>query len=411
MSIETDPDVIEPPCNVADDIECSSITGTESPKTSLAADAHAPDNAAERQDVPPDGGYGWVCVLCVFLINGQTWGLNSAYGVFLSHFLSNETYPDATPLWYAFIGGLSISQALFVSPLSTLSTRYWGTRATLSIGIVIETLALIGSSLSKSIWQLLLSQGVCFGWGMGFLYNGSINIIPQWFSSKRSLANGITASGAGIWGIVYNLLGGAMIQRLGVPWAYRVLAICGFFFNFVSLILVRDRNKVVNARQSAFDFRLFARPEFILLLGWGFLSEWGYIALLYSLPDYATSIGLSAQQGSVVGAMLNLGLGIGRPLVGYFSDTLGRINIALLMTAFCGLISFVLWTLAKSYGLLLLFAILAGSACGTFWATVAPVGAEVSNLKELPNILGMLWLVLVIPTTCELMRPGTFRGC
>lgn len=28
-------------------------------------------------DVPPNGGYGWVCVACCFLINAHTWGLNS----------------------------------------------------------------------------------------------------------------------------------------------------------------------------------------------------------------------------------------------------------------------------------------------------------------------------------------------
>lgn len=28
-------------------------------------------------DVPPNGGYGWVCVACVFLINAHTWGINS----------------------------------------------------------------------------------------------------------------------------------------------------------------------------------------------------------------------------------------------------------------------------------------------------------------------------------------------
>lgn len=28
-------------------------------------------------DVPPNGGYGWVCVVCVGLINMHTWGLNS----------------------------------------------------------------------------------------------------------------------------------------------------------------------------------------------------------------------------------------------------------------------------------------------------------------------------------------------
>lgn len=35
-----------------------------------------PDEKYNR-DVPPDGGYGWVCVACVFWINACTWGINS----------------------------------------------------------------------------------------------------------------------------------------------------------------------------------------------------------------------------------------------------------------------------------------------------------------------------------------------
>lgn len=35
------------------------------------------ENVASQEDVPPDGGYGWVCTLCVFLINAHTWGVNS----------------------------------------------------------------------------------------------------------------------------------------------------------------------------------------------------------------------------------------------------------------------------------------------------------------------------------------------
>lgn len=35
-----------------------------------------PDEKYNR-DVPPDGGYGWVCVACVFWINAHTWGINS----------------------------------------------------------------------------------------------------------------------------------------------------------------------------------------------------------------------------------------------------------------------------------------------------------------------------------------------
>lgn len=38
-----------------------------------------PDDKYKR-DVPPDGGYGWVCVACVFWINAHTWGINSVSG-------------------------------------------------------------------------------------------------------------------------------------------------------------------------------------------------------------------------------------------------------------------------------------------------------------------------------------------
>lgn len=32
---------------------------------------------APHVDVPPDGGYGWVCVAAVAIINAHTWGVNS----------------------------------------------------------------------------------------------------------------------------------------------------------------------------------------------------------------------------------------------------------------------------------------------------------------------------------------------
>jgi MFS family permease len=213
---------------------------------------------------------------------------------------------------YAFVGGLSISQALLISPLTTISTRRWGTRTTLFIGVVLETVALIGASFASCIWHLLLSQGVCFGWGMGFLFVGSMGIIPQWFSTRRSLAMGISAAGAGLWGLIYNLVAATAIQTIGLAWTYRVLAAVGFVVNLFCSLLVKDRNKAVQPYQLAFDYKLFARLEFWLILGWGFLSELGYITLLYSLPNYAISIGLTPQQGSVVGALLNLGLRVGR---------------------------------------------------------------------------------------------------
>jgi len=183
--------------------------------------------------------------------------------------------------------------ALVISPLATICTRKYGTHMSLGIGI----------------WQLFLSQGLAFGFGMGFLFVASVGIVPQWFSKRRSFANSIAAAGSGIGAIIYSLGANAMIEAIGLGWGFRVLAIVTASVNTICTLLVRDRNKAVGARFVAFDARLFKRVEFLLLLGWGFFSMLGYIVLLFSLPNYAKSIGLSAQKGSVIGALLNLGQG------------------------------------------------------------------------------------------------------
>jgi MFS family permease len=267
------------------------------------------------------------------------------------------------------------------------------------IGVFFETLALIAASFSTRIWHLFLSQGVCFGIGMGFLFVASVGIVPQWFTKRRSFANGIGTAGSGIGGLTYSLATGAMIPRLGIGWAFRILGIVSGSVNVVCAILIRDRNKQIGSSQIAFDHRLFKRTEFVFLLAWGSFSMLGYVALLFTLPNYALSVGLTAQQGSVIGALLNLGQGLGRPVVGIISDRFGRINICTMLTFLCGFFCLVIWIFAVSYGVLIFFAIIGGTVAGTIWVTIAPVGAEVVGLRELPSALSVAWLVFALPAT------------
>lgn len=286
-----------------------------------------------------------------------------------------------------------------IAPLGTYLTRRYSTRLVLHLGVFFETLSLIGASFATQKWHLFIAQGVCFGWGMGFLFVGSVGIISQWFLKKRSVANAIAAAGSGMGGLIYSLATQAMIQRLGLAWAFRILGIVTFVVNTICANLLRDRNKQVGSRHSAFHFPLIKRPEFLLFLGWGIFSMLGYVVLLFSLPNYALSVGLTAHQGSVIGALLNLGQGLGRPVVGIVSDHCGRLNIASILTFACGVFCFVIWIFAKSMGVLSFFAILVGAVAGTFWCTVSPVGAEVVGLKDLPSALSITWVMLVPPTT------------
>lgn len=110
-------------------------------------------------------------------------------------------------------------------------------------------------------------------------------------------------------------------------------------------------------------------------------------------------MGLTVSQGSILGAMFNLGGGLGRPVIGYVSDIFGRINTTLVSTFLAGLFALVIWVFAKSFGILVFFALIGGAVSATYTTTVAPVGAEVVGLQLLLSTLSIFWLSVVIPIT------------
>ena len=76
-----------------------------------------------------------------------------------------------------------------------------------------------------------------------------------------------------------------------------------------------------------------------------------------------------------------------------------KLWVTVTITFLAGLFSLVIWMFAKSFGVLIFFAIVGGSVAGTFWAVVAPVTTEIMGLVDLPSALSLTWLVLVLPTT------------
>ncbi|KAJ6080547.1 hypothetical protein N7467_010300 [Penicillium canescens] len=351
------------------------------------------------QNALREGGYGWVCVVCTFFINAHTWGINSAYGVFLSYYISTDIFPGMSALEYAFVGGLSISCALFIAPFATYLDHKISQGFVLNLGAILETVALITTSFAKSNWQLFLSQGACFGFGMGLCFCGSAGVPSYWFQKRRSLANGLASAGSGIGGLAYSLAVGKMIPTLGFPWAMRILGILCFVVNITCANLLRvPTNSRPPSNGAIFSLSLLKSPNFLMVLGWAFLSAFGYVALLFSLSSYSVAIGLTQQQGSLASAFLNLGQAFGRPGIGLLSDKMGRIKIAFSATLLSGILPLVLWIFADSAGLTYFFAIAVGLFAGTFLATAAPLVAEVAGLQNLGGALGIFWFVIGPPT-------------
>ncbi|KAL5336389.1 major facilitator superfamily domain-containing protein [Aspergillus crustosus] len=353
----------------------------------------------------PEGGYGWICVICIFLINAHTWGINSAYGVILSFYLSHDEFPGTPALVYALVSGLSISCALLYAPVVTTYSPILSLRFFIVLGAIFEAASMIGASFTTHSWQLFLSQGLCFSLGLGSLFMSTVGIPNQWFKKRRGIANGIVSAGSGTGGLIYSLATNSMINKFGFRWAFRILGIITFTVNLSCGMLIRERRPAQPAlslkkrRFLGLNPSLLREPTFLLFITWGFFSIIGYIALLFSLASYAQSIGLSSSTGSLASALLNLGQALGRPLVGYLSDDFGRIRVPAIATALCGFFCMVFWPFTSSPASLFAFAILAGLEAGTIWASAATMAAELVELPEVGGALSILWLVLVAPGT------------
>lgn len=285
------------------------------------------------------------------------------------------------------IGGFQLSFAMAVAPFVTIVGRKTGTKIPMLIGVGILVLAYISASFSRRIWQLYLSQGVLIGIGIGFVYIPSMTIISQWFDKKRSLANGISSAGSGVGGIIFSFVTQAIIDNISLWWAFRITCIVSCTVLLIATLLAKNRNETIKPAQRGFDTKLLRKLDVLLLLSWGFIVMLGYVVLLYSLPNFATSIGLSSSQGATVNAMLNLGTAIGRPTIGFASDRFGRMEVAGVVTLVCGLATFAIWVPANSFGVLIFFALFSGGMLGAYWNVRASIDCFVKTLSQIPRSL------------------------
>jgi MFS family permease len=338
-----------------------------------------------------------------------------AYGIYLSHYLADDVFPEASTWDYAFVGGFNFAIAMLIAPVVTVLTRKFGTRVIMFVGMLLQCAGFVSASFATRIWQLHITQGVLIGLGIGFLYIPALPILSQWFVRRRSLANGISAAGSGVGGAAFTWGTEAIIQRWSISWALRITGLIALVAQFVAILVIRDRNHAIKPSQLGFDTKLLRRYEILLLLAWAFISMLGYVVLLFSMADFAVSIGLSRAQATDIIGLLNVGTAIGRPIIGILSDRWSRIDTAGALTLLCGLCCFAFWLPATSYAFTVFFAILCGAIVGVFWMvsrhlflwicwltllnvqTIGPLCVEVAGVKNLQSLLSLSWVTVIIP--------------
>lgn len=326
--------------------------------------------------LPPDKGYAWVMVGAVILVMFSSWGCNAAFGVFLSFYLSNSTYPGATKYDYALIAGFPVALGQGMAPFSLILMRVIGIRPTMLLGTAFMLTGFLWASFSTQLWELYVSQGVFVGISISLIANPPTTCIPGWFLKKRAAAMGLVYLGTGLGGLVYGLASNKMLQDDGnANMCYRMLAITCTCSCLIAICLVKERiptkptglkskKAIFLEFKKFFDGSVIRRPTVLLISMWFNLAIFAYTLMVFTLASYAVARGMSQHQGSILTSLLNTGQTIGRPLMGFMGDRFGRVNVTSFLTCILCIYIFAFWIPAHTFVQLIFFSIMIGLSVG-----------------------------------------------
>ncbi|CCH59584.1 hypothetical protein TBLA_0B07680 [Henningerozyma blattae CBS 6284] len=327
-------------------------------------------------DLPPDGGYGWVSTLCTFLVIFSTWGCNSGFGVFLSFYLNNHTFKHAGKYDYPLIAGFTVAMGPLFSPFSMILMRLIGLRQTMWVGIMMLLAGFLMASYAVSLWELYLTQGFLVGSCYAFTTIPATTVIPGWFLKKRAVAMGISFIGTGAGGMTYGLAAGKMIHdNHGTRKCLRVFTLtCSVVTAFSAVLIrpykkehpigLRSWKKIKNEFKMMFDLKVLSKPVVLLVGIWYIFALFGYTLMVLTLSAYVIARGYTERDGASVLAILNGCQAVGRPIIGFIGDKVGRINITSVLTLILVIFMYAFWIPAYTFVQLIFFAICTGSVIG-----------------------------------------------
>lgn len=283
------------------------------------------------------------------------------------------------------------------------------------------------TSLATKYYQVLLAQGVAVGLGAGMVFIPALQIVGTYFSTRRSTAMGLAATGSGVGGIVYPLLLRSLLTTLGLRWAIRVMAFVMLGTLLVPLAVMRPRLRLrprpnpptptprpsirTTIKQTLpLPFTLFLLSIFLLYIGL-------YIPFFY-IDTFAPTLSpqLPPSLSSNLLLIMNAASLPGRVLPAMLADRVGNLSIIIPATLLAGAATLA-WSRVHDAGGLVAAAVLLGFASGAIQAVVPGVVVFLCpDLGRLGRNVGLMLaasgvgLLVGSPVAGVILERGEFWG-
>jgi MFS family permease len=352
-------------------------------------------------------------------------GINFTFGVYQELYdsmsrIPNTPFTGASPAQIDLIGTLSIALMTIGAPFTTAWTKQYSPRAVIWSGGIIYAAALVLASFSQALWQFILTQGLLLGIGTCMAYMPSVTVAPTWFSRHRGLAMGVILSGTGIGGVVWPLAFRSLIERVGFRNTLRITAgisfvlimTAGFFMKWPASQLSRIQTEnTANSRRLNFlripliDWRVVRTRKFAAHALGAALQSAAYYTPVFFFASFARTLGYSQATSANFIAISNAANALGKIVIGYAADRMGRLNTLLLSTLVSAIAVLALWlpsalstTAASGSTLFIVFTIFYGIFASAYVSLFPTSLVELFGIQNFVSVNGALYMVRGLAT-------------
>ncbi|CAD6890019.1 unnamed protein product [Tilletia controversa] len=352
------------------------------PQADNNAPTPTPAPAAPRMPTFPDGGLkAWSVVFGAFLAMCVTLGTVISFTVFQEYYfrvtLSNQSQ-DAI----AWIGSVQLACSFGMTlPAGMLNNRF-GPRITIAIGAVLVVLGNMTASVAKEYYQFFLSQGLCAGFGYGFVMLPALATPSEWFLAKRGLATALAIGGSSIGGVIIPVMVNRLLNSddVSLGWTLRAIAFVQLGALIVAIALIQDRFPKAGLALPIKEY-FGTRATNFFMLGGMFVYLGQYIPFSFITP-YGVYRGTSPNLAFYYASILNGSTFAGRLALGTLADRVtGHFNTVAATALITGLLAFVMTAASDNAGIIV-WAVFYGFFSGAIQSLFTPGLARLAGSPQ-----------------------------
>ncbi|OAG42755.1 hypothetical protein AYO21_03038 [Fonsecaea monophora] len=339
-----------------------------------------PNNEASLN--PVDGGWAaWKLLLAAFVFEALLWGFPLSFGVFQNYY---SHLPDFVHQRYISVigtiaSGMSYMGAPLIIPVLKRYAKYRGQM--IWFGWTLCILGILCGSFARTVGSLIFTQGVMYGFGFIIFYYPIISMVNEYWITRRGMAYGFLCSASGFSGIVMPLSLEVMLNKYGYPTTLRAVAIGLVVLTGPLIPLLKGRLPAsAQSISPRTNWAFLKTPLFWIYTASNLMQGLGYFFPSLYIPSYASTLGLSSRQGSLLLAIMCVSQVLGQFSFGYLSDRrLPVMALSFASTLIPAAAVFALWGLARNFAMLCAFALVYGFFGAGYTALWARMGMGVTT--------------------------------